>query len=519
MENAKAVLEPLNTLPAVPAMVLLVDDQAMVAEAIRRLLRARSEIDFHYCSDPIEAVAAANEIKPTVILQDWVMPSVSGKDLLQLFRSNPGTAETPIIVLSSEENAETKSCAFAAGANDYLVKVPDRAELIARIEYHSKAYQHRAQRDEAFRTLRESQQKLSDSNLALISVNRRLEETHEKLNASLRSAEQRTREATRLTELMDALQSCQTVDEGYSISGNTLPHILTTQGGAIGITRASRDLVEVVASWGERPATQKAFGPDECWALRRGRTHVFDDLASPLRCAHVDKTSKATYVCVPLVAQGETLGVLYLECVSHNKDDFAEPAELGRQATAAGERISLALTNLRLRDVLRSQSIRDPLTGLFNRRYMEETLSREIQRAFRNKEPLSLLMIDLDHFKQFNDTFGHQAGDTLLREFGAFINQRTRGQDVACRFGGEEFAIILTGASKEAAVKRAQLLCEETRQLNAVHSGQTLGKVTLSVGVSSYPAEGTKAEELLTKADEALYRAKDEGRDRVAAAI
>jgi diguanylate cyclase (GGDEF)-like protein len=514
-----AVLEGGVGVPTVPSMVLLVDDQIMVAEALRRLLTDKPEIDFHYCSDPIEAVGTANEIKPTVILQDWVMPSISGVDLLHLFRSNPGTTETPIIVLSSEEHPEIKSKAFAAGANDYLVKIPDKAELVARIQYHSKAYQHRVQRDEAFRTLRESQQKLADSNLALISLNRRLEETHEKLNASLRASEQRTREAVRLTELMDALQSCQTVEEGYAIVGTTLPHILSTRSGSLCMTRASRDSVEVVASWGEMCATDKIFMPEACWALRRGRTHVFDDPHSPLRCSHIHKLPKCGYVCVPLAAQGETLGILYLECLPEVEDAFAEPAELGRQAAAAGERISLALANLRLREVLRTQSIRDPLTGLFNRRYMEETLSREIQRALRNKENLSLLMVDIDHFKRFNDTFGHQAGDALLREFGALLNQRTRGQDVACRFGGEEFAVILSGASLEAASKRAEFLCESARQLSVVHSGQILGKVSLSVGISGFPMHGPNVEELLRIADQALYRAKSEGRDRVVVAV
>ncbi|MGB9069901.1 MAG: diguanylate cyclase [Candidatus Acidiferrales bacterium] len=513
-----AILDGGTGTSTIPAMVLLVDDQAMVAEALRRLLSDKPDIDFHYCSDPIEAVGTANEIRPTVILQDWVMPSIAGLDLLHLFRSNPGTMETPIVVLSSEEDPETKSQAFAAGANDYLIKIPDKTELIARIQYHSKAYHHRTQRDEAFRTLRESQQKLADSNFALISLNKRLEEAHEKLNASLRVAEQRTREAVRLTELMDALQSCQTVEEGYSIAGTTLPHILSTQSGSLCMTRASRDLVEAVASWGEKCATDKAFMPEACWALRRGRTHVFDDPNSPLRCGHVDRSSKSRYVCVPLAAQGETLGILYLECLPETRDAFAEPAELGRQATAAGERISLALANLKLRDVLRTQSIRDPLTGLFNRRYMEETLSREIQRAIRNKEQVALLMVDIDHFKQFNDTFGHQAGDAFLREFGGLLNQRTRGQDVACRFGGEEFALILAGASLEAATKRAELLCESTRQLSVVHSGQTLGRVSLSVGISAFPMHGTNAEELLKTADQALYRAKSEGRDRAVVA-
>jgi len=149
---------------------------------------------------------------------------------------------------------------------------------------------------------------------------------------------------------------------------------------------------------------------------------------------------------------------------------------------------------------------------------MEESLEREIRRAIRNKENVALLMIDIDHFKRFNDTFGHQAGDTLLRELGSFLSQRTRGQDVACRFGGEEFALILTGASLEAARKRAEILSEEVRQLSAQHAGRVLGKISLSVGVSVFPGHGADAEELVRSADQALYRAKSEGRDRVVVA-
>jgi len=148
-------------------MVLLVDDQAMVAEAVRRLLSGLDDIDLHYCSDGAEAIALANRIKPTVILQDLVMPLIDGLDLVQRYRANPATAETPIIVLSSEEDPSVKSSAFALGANDYLVKLPDKIELIARIRYHSKACTARIQRDEAFCALRESQRKLMEANLEL----------------------------------------------------------------------------------------------------------------------------------------------------------------------------------------------------------------------------------------------------------------------------------------------------------------------------------------------------------------
>jgi signal transduction histidine kinase len=170
------VIESGPPIPDFSTMVLLVDDQAMVAQAVRRLLADLPDIDLHYCSDPIEAISQANKIRPTVILQDLAMPSIDGLDLVRLFRANPATAETPIIVLSAEEDSEVKSQAFAVGANDYLVKLPDRIELVARIRYHSKAYMNQIQRDEAFRALRESQQQLLASNTALISLNQNLEE-------------------------------------------------------------------------------------------------------------------------------------------------------------------------------------------------------------------------------------------------------------------------------------------------------------------------------------------------------
>src|SRR5712671_5830122 len=162
--------------PDYHVMVLLVDDQAMVCEAVRRALSHQSDIDFHYCADAREALTLANQIKPTVILQDLVMPGIDGLTLVSQFRGNPATKETPIIVLSTNETPQVKGQAFAAGANDYLVKLPDRVELIARLRYHSKAYLNQLQRDEAYRALRESQQQLVESNSSLLSLNQKLED-------------------------------------------------------------------------------------------------------------------------------------------------------------------------------------------------------------------------------------------------------------------------------------------------------------------------------------------------------
>jgi CheY-like chemotaxis protein/HPt (histidine-containing phosphotransfer) domain-containing protein len=163
-------------LPDYHVMVLLVDDQAMVCEAVRRALANQTDMDFHYCADAREALAIANQIKPTVILQDLVMPGIDGLTLLSQYRSNQGTKDIPIIVLSTNENPQVKGQAFALGANDYLVKLPDKIELIARIRYHSKAFLNILQRDAAYRALRESQQQLIESNAALIALNQKLEE-------------------------------------------------------------------------------------------------------------------------------------------------------------------------------------------------------------------------------------------------------------------------------------------------------------------------------------------------------
>ncbi len=349
-----------------------------------------------------------------------------------------------------------------------------------------------------------------------------LRAAHQKLHVALRESEQRAKEASKLTELVDILQSCQNVEEAYKIAGGALPRILTFASGALCIINASRNVVETVATWGADSTTEKTFVPDGCWALRRGKSHPVDDPSSPMRCTHVH-SSVTGYVCVPLAAHGETLGVLYIEKAARSSippgllpEDQIEG--LCRQGGAIGERMSLALATLRLREVLRSQSIRDPLTGLFNRRYMEESLERELRRAERNGQPVGFIMLDIDHFKHFNDTFGHQAGDALLRALGELVGERTRGQDVACRYGGEEFSLILAGASREAAHKRAELLRDEVKQLSVTHAGQLLGKISLSFGVAAYPGDGRTAEELIRAADQALYSAKAAGRDRIALA-
>jgi diguanylate cyclase (GGDEF)-like protein len=276
-------------------------------------------------------------------------------------------------------------------------------------------------------------------------------------------------------------------------------------------------LLDSVAVWGSASVTQGPFAPDTCWALRRGAAHLVQPDNFALLCGHVDPTSRAGHLCVPLVGQGESLGVLYVQ-IPANPAGTVALQRTQRFAVSVAAQMSLAFANLMLRETLKYQSVRDPLTGLFNRRHMEEFLARELLRANRNHKPLVVFMIDLDHFKQFNDSFGHEAGDILLREVGALFSSRIRGGDVACRYGGEEFLIILTDANLNAARQRAETLKGQVRSLQVHHRGQTLRQVTVSIGVAAYPDNGTSAQEMINAADKALYRAKTSGRDRIVVA-
>ena len=223
------------------------------------------------------------------------------------------------------------------------------------------------------------------------------------------------------------------------------------------------------------------------------------------------------------MVNGEAIGILHM---NHTGVATGQIASVSTQygehkaqlITMIAEHIALALSNLKLKETLRQQSIRDALTGLYNRRYMEETLERELSRAEREQKPVGILMFDIDHFKRFNDLEGHDAGDALLRELGAFLNKSIRGSDIVCRYGGEEFLVVLPGSSKEHTRERAEELRTGVKQMLVYHLDKPLARCTISIGVSAYPADETSVERLLKAADNALYRAKHEGRDRVVTA-
>jgi diguanylate cyclase (GGDEF)-like protein len=333
--------------------------------------------------------------------------------------------------------------------------------------------------------------------------------------------EQRNREISLLAEMSDFLQACATAEEAYNVIAHTAQQLFPETTGALFVYSASRNDLEAMATWSDLALNpnERVFAPEECWALRRGRMYRVEDPRSALPCRHVPSPLSGSYLCVPMMAQGEALGVLHLRLNPSAAESAKDAMELKEWlAVPLAEHVALALANLKLRETLRNQSIRDALTGLFNRRYMEETLEREMRRAERSQRPLGVIMLDIDHFKHFNDTFGHDAGDLLLRELGTLLNTQFRGGDIACRYGGEEFTLILPEMPSEMIQQRVEALRLGIRQLNVQYRGQVLGAVTLSAGIAVFPEHGAAGESLLQAADRALYRAKAEGRDRVVVA-
>ncbi|HHT9139069.1 MAG TPA: diguanylate cyclase, partial [Candidatus Wunengus sp. YC60] len=344
-----------------------------------------------------------------------------------------------------------------------------------------------------------------------------------KIEVEIRQAkselEWRNRVSRLLIQMGDNLHVCNKAEEAYAAIDQSARQLFPDDSGALFIFNASRNLLEVVFAFGEAIPGEKYYAPDDCWALRKGQLHMVLGSRPVMHCKYFE-TVTGNYICAPIISQSEIVGVFHL-ILGQNSIVKSDEYWLEAKKTLTErmvERIGSALSNLKLREKLRDLSIHDPLTGLFNRRYMNELLERELCRAERKKLPLCVIMIDIDHFKQFNDTFGHDAGDAVLHDLGLFLQEYIRGSDIAYRYGGEEFVIILPDASGEVARNRADQLRKAIKQMRVHDKGQCLGVITISLGVAVFPENGVTAESLLKAADGALYRAKQAGRDRVCVA-
>lgn len=345
--------------------------------------------------------------------------------------------------------------------------------------------------------------------------------SNEKLEDGLKKLKQHNQEITLLSEMNEALQTCQTLEEAYSPIAIYVEQILKFAVGSLYIMNASHSYIELAVSWGAPLLKEQKFPPEQCWALRHGRLHRADRLDHNLVCGHMKSFGKTVppYICVPLMAQNEILGLLYLEIQKENALEQADSDHINTDwhllAVTTAEQIALSLANIKLRESLRFLSIRDPLTGLFNRRYLEESLEREFHRAQRKHISLAIIMMDIDHFKELNDSYGHEAGDLILKEIGHLLHDQIRGSDIACRYGGEEFILFLYETTLETALERTASLQHAIREIHIMYAGEPLDSITVSQGIAFFPMHGSTPEQLINAADRALYQAKKKGRDCV----
>ena len=341
--------------------------------------------------------------------------------------------------------------------------------------------------------------------------------------AEARAREVLTKERARRTEakllgqLDEWLQCCKSLEELFQIVTRFMERFLPGSKGELYIYSNSRDVLDGMCNWNTHDL-HDSIAPDSCWALRRGRNYQYNESELCFVCDHVEthqhKVHLAEYICVPIVAHGDTVGLLHIRFapVAANREHIHDEAEF---AILCGEHISMAIANVKLRDELQDQSVRDPLTGLYNRRYFLEAVRQQISQSDRRKQSFGLLTFDADKFKNFNDNHGHDAGDMVLRAIGATMQEVMDSGDVTCRFGGEEFAVLLPGKDLQAAQEAAETLREAIGALQVRYLDGVLPPVTISVGVSSFPNCGNQPQQLLRRADEALYRAKDAGRNCV----
>ena len=330
------------------------------------------------------------------------------------------------------------------------------------------------------------------------------------------------RENTLLGEMSSCLQVCWTIEETYPVISLYAKRLFSDNPGLICVINNSRSLVETIVEWGDSHDSETIFNIEDCWSLRHGKPHHVSNPQEALRCWHVKKEATSDYICLPMTAYGEARGIIHLQFQKQGNPSTEQEKAVEAVKTLAGifaNQVALTLTNLKLREALQQQSVRDPLTQLFNRRYLIETMERELARAKRNQLSIGFIMIDVDNFKVYNDTYGHDAGDAVLRVFGSFLKKQARREDIPCRYGGEEFVMMFPGIDEANLLSRCEDIRNKTKQLLIEHRDQKLGTITISLGAALFPKHGQVSGDLISAADAAMYQAKKQGRDRVVLAM
>lgn len=481
--------------------ILIVDDDPediLLTESLLREGLKGVALELDKAGSFTEGLNRVERAHYDVCFFDYQLGEKNGLDLVRCVRDKG--VDTPVVFLTGQGDEEVAVEAMKLGTADYLSKSKLTENLIRScvcyaIELHEKE------------SLRQQGQE-------------QLRQLNQKLESSVKALERHNRASSLLNKLDNALDTCINMDEAYAVIAKHVPQFFSVQSGALCIFDRPRNLVEPVTLWGDTRPENRGFLGNECWALRRGHSYWVRDSNTEIVCPHLRGTSWNGHLCVPMMAHGETLGVMVVQGRAPATLDVEE-AQIGNPeaecqfAETLTEHLALALANLRLLEALRVQSVRDPLTGLFNRRYMEESLGRALSAASRHYLPVAVVMLDLDRFKECNDTHGHPAGDALLREFGDFLQSHVRGEDIACRYGGDEFVLVFPEAAVCIAEKRTDVI--RCTFKNSVRREDDVGSMTptLSIGIAVAPEHGLSSKALLEAADAALYRAKNEGGDCV----
>lgn len=482
-----------------------------LAEAIPEIVwTATTEVGVDYCNHRLSALTG----RPLEQLLGWQWRNIIHPDDLPLVLRNWEKGHQMGEPIEAEYRYQTARGDFRW----HLVRATPLRDSSGKI---IKWFGCSVDIDDQMRHQQVLEEEVKQHTAALFEANLRLEtemreralaqqELNQQNERMVRELTQRSTRATSLAKMAELLQSCSDLRDIFAVVGGMAPKIFPELRGAVLMLNSSRDQLDVAASWSDCQLPAITFVPEDCWALRLGHAHIVATGDSTAECRHV-VAEQGAYACLPLMSQGGAIGVVHFQTIGAGA--LSEAIML--MANMFAEQVGLSVANLRLREALRDQSIRDPLTGLYNRRYLEETLERETRRAVRSENLLGVLMLDLDHFKRFNDTYGHDAGDTVLRETAAFLVRSVRAEDIVCRFGGEEFVIILPMADIQTTQARAERIRSKLRELTILHQGKAVGMVSVSVGVAELPQHGTTPKTLLEAADAALYVAKREGRDRV----
>lgn len=347
------------------------------------------------------------------------------------------------------------------------------------------------------------------------------EEANDQARIALETERTRKIQMRNLSQLGEWLQSCQSLSELFRVVECFMTRIFEDSSGELYVYSNSRDMLDGSCEWNRNGAIQAHIHPDDCWALRRGRMTHFGPGEIGITCKHVvdipDLSDGREYICIPIIAHGETVGLLHIRFSAETTADgtlFEET--IMPFAVRCAEQISLAIANVKLRDELMDQSTKDPLTGLWNRRHLMNQCRHALAEAERDKHQVSVIALDVDKFKPFNDLHGHDAGDTVLRHIGEVMQSIVKDGEIAARLGGEEFLVLLPRSSMEEARERAEVLRGKTESMIIDYGDAALPRVTISAGVATaLPGHKNGPQDLIRASDKALYGAKDAGRNRV----